>query len=104
VSVVGEFRRILGETIAQLRDLEIPAFAEELEAVAEEADSVTSAAAAVLELVGSRDSPGVCANGQPSRAEGPALAAPREAPVAPERLGAATEHLTALCKVILGRS
>ena len=81
------------------------AFAEELEMVAADANDVSSAAAAVLDLVGSRvgvagrvdaESPDPCPPSHASEAG--------ESGFAPERFGAATEHLTALCKVILGRS
>lgn len=105
MSVVGEFRRILSETTGRLRELEIAAFAEELEAVARDADSVSSAAAAVLDLLGSREPRGLLADGEPSPEEtSSAVPAPKETGVAPERLGTATEHLTAVCKAILGRS
>ena len=104
MSVVGEFRLILGETTGRLRELEIASFAEELEAVAKDADSVSSAAAAVLDLLGSREWRGVLADGVPSHEEASStMSAPKETSAVPERLGAATEHLTAVCKAILGR-
>jgi len=104
VSVGGEFRRILGETTGRLRELEIASFAEELEAVARDADSVSSAAAAVLDLLGSRERTGLLVDGDPSPEEtSSAVPAPKESSGVPERLATATEHLTAVCKAILGR-
>jgi hypothetical protein len=102
--VVGEFRRILDETTGRLRELEIASFAEELEGVAKDADNVSSAAAAVLDLLGSREWRGVLTDGEPSLEEASStMSAPKETSIVPERLGAATEHLTAICNAILGR-
>ena len=108
MSVVGEFRRILCETAVRLRELEVAGagrFAEELEAVADEADDVSSAAAAVLDLVVSRDRIGALPDGDALRGPMSSTASiQNETDVAPERLGAATEHLTAVCRAILGRT